>query len=272
MLKTTSLLMLGFILASACSTGPTGQQIENQQKSQKLAIKDQQIRDLRSALESIELRVDEISQEFPLARVQPEALPVSAQRIFRGLGELEEEIDQTRGTLFNLEQTNFELEQHLRISELWVDTLENRLERHSTNLAQIEDALRGKSNRVQALKQERAELMGVRDSLILEKNLAWFTYGSPSQLKAHGVIHKKGDFLGIGGRWELTPDARKEFYQPVDKRLISKIPVESEKVEVVSDHPVDSYAWEYREESTVLHILDPDSFWSFSKCLAMVAR
>jgi hypothetical protein len=104
---------------------------------------------------------------------------------------------------------------------------------------------------------------------------AYYASGSVEDLTAKSIIEKEGGFLGIGKVKQLSENLNFNDLDSIDIRNTYSIPVHSRKVELVTEHPVDSYEMIIDEENNQvdkLVILDPEKFWASTKCLVMITK
>ncbi len=104
---------------------------------------------------------------------------------------------------------------------------------------------------------------------------AYYASGSLEDLKAKSIIEKDGGFLGIGSVNQLTDNLNFSQLDSIDIRNTYSIPIHSKKVELVTEHPTDSYEMIINEENKEvdkLVILDPEKFWASTKCLVMITK
>jgi len=125
----------------------------------------------------------------------------------------------------------------------------------------------------------KAEVIAKNDSAIQEMDeelhAAYYTTGTSSELLEKHIISKEGGFIGIGKVEQMNPQVDKSDFTLVDIRKVNTIPVNSKKVELVTNHPQDSYEIVVNDEGKQvdkLVILDPDKFWESSKYLVMVKK
>jgi len=161
-------------------------------------------------------------------------------------------------------------------------------------VSNLKKDLEDKQNSITILRGEIAELEGDYEMLLsdyydqmlmsrlqeqelasqdLDMNTAWFAYGTKKEMEQMEVLEKVGGVLGIGRTHKLRKDFNKEYFTEVDIRTLEAIPLESDKVELVSTHPTESFEF-VKEGSRIkeLKITDPQKFWSSSKYLAMVVK
>jgi chromosome segregation ATPase len=104
---------------------------------------------------------------------------------------------------------------------------------------------------------------------------AYYASGSLEDLRAKSIIEKEGGFLGIGSVKQLNEDLNFSELDSIDIRNTYSIPVHSKKVELVTEHPSDSYEMIINEENKEVDkivIIDPDKFWASTRCLVMITK
>ena len=108
-----------------------------------------------------------------------------------------------------------------------------------------------------------------------ELHIAYYTSGTSAELMEKQIINKEGGFIGIGKVEKLNPQLDKDQLKLVDIREVEAIPVNSKNVELVTDHPQNSYEIVVNEEKTQVDkivILDSGKFWESSKVLVMLTK
>lgn len=112
-------------------------------------------------------------------------------------------------------------------------------------------------------------------ALNTELNKGYLAVGTFNELKEKGVVRKEGGFLGVLGRKKaLQEDAALTAFMAVDKRAVSRLKFEANQLELISEHPSDSYAIVPGETDRikVFEITDPDAFWQISQYLVISKR
>ncbi len=125
----------------------------------------------------------------------------------------------------------------------------------------------------------KSEVLAKNDATIqdmdTEMHTAYYTSGTSDELIAKHIINKEGGFIGLGKVELLNPQINKNDLTSADIRNLSSIPINSKKLELITNHPADSYEIVLNEEEKQvdkLVILDPDKFWESSKLLVMVKK
>jgi len=122
---------------------------------------------------------------------------------------------------------------------------------------------------VNDLSTESAEKAKLIEEKTNELNTVYYVIGSGSDLKDKNVISKKGGLIGIGSATVLSENFDTKEFKQVDMRETALIPIEGDKIEVITTHPLDSYKF---ETGKGLAIIDADKFWKSSKYLVVKTR
>ncbi len=168
-----------------------------------------------------------------------------------------------------------ELEEKVTLKESEVETLNMRV----SDLTAQNETLNTKVDSLFTENTTKTEIITANESTIQEMDealhTAYYTAGTTTELEEKEIITREGGFIGIGKVDQLNPRASKSAFTSVDIREVNSIPVNSKKVELVTNHPQDSYEIVLNEEEKQvdkLVILDPDKFWESSKYLVMVKK
>lgn len=104
-------------------------------------------------------------------------------------------------------------------------------------------------------------------------NTAYYTMGTYKELEEAGVVDKEGGFIGIGRTETLAENFNTEYFTKLDIRKSTSLSFNGsfKKVEIITNHPSDSYVYEGEEEiKSGLKITKPEEFWSKSKYLVIL--
>lgn len=102
---------------------------------------------------------------------------------------------------------------------------------------------------------------------------AFFAIGTEKSLVEDGLVNKEGGFLWFGKTNELDPDAAKDKFSEIDIRTTNRLIVDAEKVDLITEHPSDSY--EIVKDGGMIKyidIKDPEKFWGISKYLVVAVK
>ena len=168
-----------------------------------------------------------------------------------------------------------QLEKNLEAKETELVALNDQLAEMTQNnekLQQQVDSISSESTEQREMIAKQSEKM---DSLDVELHTAYFVTGSVKELENKQLIVKEGGVLGLGSVQKLASSLDKDQMIPIDIRQTHSIDLDSKKVELVSNHPEESYEIimnDENKEMDKLMIVDPDLFWSTSKYLVVVKK
>lgn len=156
-----------------------------------------------------------------------------------------------------------------------IDELKLQLATAQTSLAGLNDTLTQRDMRMAM----QNEVINTQSAVIVEQDVAlhkgYVATGSYKDLKARGLVEKKGALLGvIGGEKEFTAKTDADEFVTIDQRDQVKIPIFSKKVELITPHPDGSYTLEKDEDGKVssIDIVDPVAFWQSSRYLIVATE
>ena len=89
------------------------------------------------------------------------------------------------------------------------------------------------------------------------------------------MVTKERGFLGLGRSIDLNESANDDEYIKIDIREFNKLPIEASQVQLISEHPADSYVIiqdENEENIKYLEITVPEKFWKVSKYLVISTK
>jgi len=115
----------------------------------------------------------------------------------------------------------------------------------------------------------RLEELGNQEDLL---NTAYYCYGSSKELKEQGVISKKGGFIGLGKTAKLSENFNKEYFNQIDISIVNEIDITGDDVQLITNHPTESYRIEGEEGSKKIIIVDSEIFWNSSKYLVIQVK
>lgn len=105
---------------------------------------------------------------------------------------------------------------------------------------------------------------------------AYYKVGKKKELKEEKIIQQKGGILGIGKTVTLSENFDTSKFTAIDYTQTTNIPIESDNVKIITNHPTDSYTLveDKTKEPVVtnLAVISPEKFWSASKYLVIVKK
>lgn len=156
----------------------------------------------------------------------------------------------------------------------------NRLEANEKTMEELFISLEDERIKYERLDAGLRQMVAQNDSLgqTVQKldeqvHTAYFAVGSFRDLKDKGVLTREGGILTIGSTHALEDDFSESEFQQIDIRKDQRIIVGTEKAELVTEHPSDSYTFEYQDDLVAyLEITNPEEFWKASKYMVLQTK
>jgi len=153
-----------------------------------------------------------------------------------------------------------------------INTLKNDLARLNIDIENLNFEIANLNSNVDTLMAEgegKDELIELQEQKL---NTAYFVFGTKKELKKNNVITSEGGFIGIGRMQKLMENFNKDYFQIIDIRTTTSVPLLTKKAELITTHPANSYFFAGGEQIDSLVIKDPDQFWSVSKYLVIMVN
>ncbi len=174
----------------------------------------------------------------------------------------------------NIKASEFEkmiqrLTNQLEAKSVEVNTLKNDLARLNIDIDNLNLKIANLNTNMDTLLAEgeaKDELIEVQDQKL---NTAYYVFGTKKELKSNNVITSEGGFIGIGRMDKLMENFNKDYFQTIDIRTTTSIPLLTKKAELITTHPANSYFFAGSTQIDSLVIKDPVKFWSVSKYLVI---
>jgi len=100
-------------------------------------------------------------------------------------------------------------------------------------------------------------------------NTAFYFVGTGSDLKEKQIASKKGGIIGIGSATVFNENFDSKEFKQIDIRETALIPIEGEKIDLITTHPLSSFKF---EAGKGLSIINVEQFWKNSKYLVIKVR
>jgi uncharacterized protein YoxC len=298
--KATMLLaIVGFVTIgfTSCSSKEQETKLKSQEASieqmrSELASKENEFNEVLNLMNEVEGQVAAIVKKHELVAATESGKKPSKDKLIKELDMIGTLVDESNKTIAELngKLKNSSLKTNgfqKRINQLTAD-----LEERSALIIDLKDQIQMKDEQFQVIaglydsvqiqsatqvrmisnKEQEIELLsGLNDNL----NTVRYAVGSYKDLKDRGLVTKEGGFLGLGRTIDLNESANDEEYIKIDIREFQKLPIEASQVQLISEHPADSYVIIQDEnESNIkyLEITDPKRFWQVSKYLVISTK
>ncbi len=155
----------------------------------------------------------------------------------------------------NLKHSVAEKEERVAALTAQVDTLQNRVTVLATHVEEQDQTIQEQSENIEARRKEASTV--------------YYVVGTKKELTEAGAITATGGLLGIGKTLEPTGTLSTAEAKPVDTDYQTVIRIPSEKVEVISAQPPESYRLQVVGDQTELTIVDPVAFRAVKQLIVM---
>ncbi len=165
-------------------------------------------------------------------------------------------------------------ENGIKITELetMVENLNREIQWKDEQINQLQTELQKLDKEYSALFDAYQEESNKVDELVAEINTVYYAYGTEDELNENGVIEKKNGFIGIGKKVSLKDDINDEYFTKIDASKTKHITIQGNEIRFITNHPTNSYNIVEQENSSVIEIVDPSSFWKISKYLVIIVE
>ncbi|NRA13374.1 MAG: hypothetical protein HRT57_15625 [Crocinitomicaceae bacterium] len=241
-------------------------QLDNAQKdsviNQSLAF----FNEIKSNLEAIGVRKDEIRTLSENPELQPEDKTWILEEI-RHINFLRE--DNAR----MVKRLNAELKKNgLKIKELeiMVESLVREIQWKNEQIERLQSELALLDQQYSKLFDAYQDQAIKIDVLTDEINKVHYAYGSEKELKENGIIEKKNGFIGIGKKVYLRSDFESDYFTEADATKSTNFTIRGENIRLITVHPAASFELIENGSTSKINILDASEFWKISKYLVII--
>jgi len=257
---------------------------QNQQLTTLAQQKDAAIDDFVSTLNSVEENLNVIKEKEKIVAVNTENPTASQKQIIENnITSINSLLEQNRTKLAELDKKlKNSWYQNSKLRKL-TERLKADVAQKETDIIVLNEQVASLNVKVEGLNADVTKLNtnvadlstenAERAQTIVEKttslNTAYYVVGSTSELKAKNVISKKGGVIGIASAIVLNENFDVNEFERIDITETTLIPVEGEKIQMVTTHPVSSYKF---EAGIGITIVDAAQFWKSSKHLVVKIR
>ena len=235
-------------------------------------------------LNEIENNLSEIKQKERIISDVASERPRNLQdKIRHDLAEIGDLMEKNRARLNELENVRRQLRaanvNTQRLQEM-IDSLTRRVEEQEAQIRELQERLRVANERIEVLTTENRQItednerkQAKIDEQIVELNTGYYTMGTAAALREAGVITQRGGFIGIGRTRTINEEAALRNFTRVDIREFKRLETNSERIEVVTPHPAESFRIDNSNpKNLVIEITNPAVFWKSSKFLVIRTR
>lgn len=248
----------------------------------------------------IELNLERIrtSEDFlqeSLTMEDIESMESPGERINQEIGNIEQLLAENRALISDLETQIGEKNGKLEEFQGSIASLEKRVRTYKARTEELMAEADALKVDLEASDQKNLALdqaLTLKDSILLfqdqkleeqtaslehqekEMRTAYYVVAPFKTLKENEVVEKEGGILGLAATKTVMDDLDKEHFSRIDMYDNTVIPVFGKGVELVSNHPVNSYKVVSTTEGEAkwIEVLDPDRFWDNTQYLVVSSK
>ena len=188
------------------------------------------------------------------------------------LAELERRLEAQGGENSTLKRTISNLKAQIADQTTEIATLTNQLAQANIKIEELTTTVNDMNERVDSLNTDLAAEEAARQAAEAERtraidelNTCWYAIGSKGELKQKGIIES-----GFLRKTKIMKgDFDQSYFTAADKRTLTEIPTHSNKAEVMTSQPKDSYTFVDQNGQKVLRITNPTKFWQTTNYLVI---
>jgi len=256
-------------------------QKEKQELISSSNYKDSTITDFMASFNEIEQSMNELSQKQKLVATASngELKNTPKEHILSNISEIDKLLQENKAKIAGLSKKLKNSNVKIAGFEKMIASLNEQVAAKDVELASLNEkvtALNGTvgtlNTQVETLNQVTAEKTKTIDDQTAKLQTAYFTKGTYKELKTKSVVNKDGGFLGLGKSEKLKDDFDRNAFTTINIMQVTDIPIAAKDVELLTNHPSDSYTLKKDEKDVVsdLVITNPEKFWSNSKYLVVL--
>ena len=289
-------LLFGFMLISvllSCNNGEEVQRLQAERDSlMKISNeKDDAINDFMQSFNEIEANLETIKQKENIISLKAHGnieLDESAKdkinddvfAIYELMKKNKEELNALKKRLrrANIKSSEFKkmiqrMTDQLEAKDAEINNLKNELARLNIDIDNLNTRIAELNSEMDTISAENKEQKQLIEQQEQQLNTAYFVFGTKKELKQNKVITSQGGFIGIGKMQKLMDNFNKDYFQTIDIRTTTSIPLMAKKAKLITSHPANSYFFAGNDNKIdSLVIKDPKVFWSVSKYLVIMVN
>jgi len=189
-------------------------------------------------------------------------------RVIGDLRSIDELLEENKALIASLKKNARANDNRISSLERAIASMEALVADKDAEISVMKDQLSSANSSLAVLIEmyrEQNQLVENQDS---ELNTAYFALGTSKELKENGIVSKTGGVGGIGGAKTINMEGlNKKYFEKIDIKEVTSIPVMARKAKLITSHPAGSY--EFEGEVDRVLITDPEAFWSVSKYLVI---
>lgn len=255
----------------------------------KLMERDSAYNELVDIMSNVEGQISKIKEKENLVSLQSQGDFTESEKdqIIEDMNAIDKLIASSSQTIRDLSAKLDNADIASRSFKKRINELSASLENRKTAIDDLKESLIAKDVEIATLTTEvksletRVDLQTETIDMQIDKintqqdrlNTAYFVVGSEKKLVDQGIVTKEGGFLWIGKTTELEANTAQDQFVAIDIRDTNKLVIDSKKVELVTEHPSDSYELiSEGDKVQYLNIKNPEKFWGISKYLVISTK
>lgn len=224
-----------------------------------------QIKRLENILTVGEGSSSEVGSQRSQIEADIAAIQATLQQRREQLAQLEERLNRSNLNNKNLQATITALNNQIKNQEDEIASLTNNLTEARRQIGTLTETVDSLNTTVSTVTDERNIAQQEVEDVTAELNTCYYVAANKSELKEHKIIE-----TGFLRKTKLLKgDFDQSFFQTANKQTLTTLNLHSNKAEVKTNHPADSYRLDDVNGSKVLRILDPAKFWSLTNYLVI---
>lgn len=200
------------------------------------------------------------------------AIQKALQERRQRLEELEKKLEATGGENSTLKRTISNLKAQIAEQTTEIATLTNQLAAANIKIDELTTTVNDLNERVDSLNSDVAAEEAAKkaaqeeaESAVNELNTCYYAIGTNKELKERGIIES-----GFLRKTKIMKgDFDMNYFTAADKRTLTEIATHSDKAEVKTSQPKDSYQIVDVNGQKVIKITNPAKFWQLSNFLVI---
>lgn len=200
------------------------------------------------------------------------AIQQALQERRQRLADLEARLAKEGGENTTLKRTISNLKAQIADQTTEIATLTNQLASANIKIEELSTTVTTLNTRVDSLSTDVANERELKDAAMAEAdkataelNACYYAIGNSKELKERNIL--SSGFLRKTK--VMKGDFDMDYFQTADKRTLTEIPTHSNKAEVMTSQPKDSYQIVDVNGQKVLRITNPAKFWQVSNFLVI---
>jgi chromosome segregation ATPase len=285
MKKFTAIMAVGIAILSSCSNSEKANTEQEQQEAIQQATREELAtavndRDqLLSLMNEIQEGLNDIKNLENIVTVNTSETPDRREQIKNDiaaiqqaladrqtrLDQLEKKLSSSNLYSANLKKTIESLRSQIETQSAEIDRLNGELANAHKHIAELGNKVDSLNTTVSNVSSERDAAKQHSEELTNEMNVCYYAIGSSKELKDHKIL--ESGFLKKTKIMKTEFD--QEFFTKADKRNLTVLSLHSNKAEVLTNQPADSYSIVDQNGQKVLKITNSEKFWSLTNYLVV---